>query len=88
MGQSVALASRSENTERKSVQARALRENQEYILPARFDSTEIPGIRETLGYVTLKGRTPKQLADLIRTKIGKRQRKDFLPPIPTDCIGG
>src|SRR2546429_4350354 len=29
--------------ERRSAQARAFRENQEYILPARFDDTEIPG---------------------------------------------
>lgn len=70
------------NHERRSVQARALRENEEYILPARFDATEIPGLRETVGYVTLRGRKPEELAELIRTKIGRRQRKDFLPPNP------
>ena len=70
------------NHERKSAQARALLENEEYILPTRFDTTEIPGLRETVGYVTLKGKKPKQLAKLIRTKIGRRQRRDFLPPNP------
>lgn len=70
------------NHERKSAQARALRENEEYILPARFDSTEIPGLRETLGFIFLKGKNPKKVADLIRQKIGRRQRKNFLPPNP------
>ena len=70
------------NHERKSAQARALRENQEYILPARFDNTEIPGLLETVGYVKLTGRKPEQLAQLIRAKIGRRQRRDFLPPNP------
>src|SRR5688572_3604856 len=31
------------NHERKAAQSRAFQENQEYILPARFDNTEIPG---------------------------------------------
>jgi hypothetical protein len=30
------------NHERRSAQARALRENEEYILPVRFDDTDIP----------------------------------------------
>jgi hypothetical protein len=64
------------------MQARALRENEEYILPARFDTTELPGLRETVGYVRLRNRSPKQLADLIASKIGPRQRSDFLPPYP------
>jgi hypothetical protein len=29
--------------ERRSAQARALQSNQEYVLPVRFDDTEIPG---------------------------------------------
>jgi hypothetical protein len=31
------------NHERRSAQARAVRENEEYILPVRFDDTDIPG---------------------------------------------
>jgi TIR domain len=75
------------NHERRSMQARALRENEEYILPARFDTTELPGLRETVGYVRLKNRSPKQLADLIASKIGPRQRSDFLPPYPDRLYG-
>ena len=40
------------NHERKSAQARAFSENEEYILPAFFDTTvEVPGVLRTTGYV-------------------------------------
>lgn len=42
------------NHERRNAQERAFRENSEYILPARFDNTEIPGLRDTIGYIDLK----------------------------------
>ena len=60
------------NHERQSAQSRAFEESEEYILPARFDDTEIPGIRRTIGYVDLRRKTPKQLADLILEKLGHR----------------
>ena len=41
------------NLERRSAQSRALKEKQEYILPARFDGTEIPGLLDTVGYIDL-----------------------------------
>jgi hypothetical protein len=37
--------------ERRSAQARALQEKQEYILPVRFDKTDIPGLAGTVGYL-------------------------------------
>ncbi|SRR6266581_5260198 len=70
------------NHERRSIQARAFRENKEYILPVRFDKTNLPGLLETVGYVSLKNVTPQKLADLIVRKLGPRQRHDFLPPVP------
>lgn len=39
------------NHERQSAQARALMENREYILPVKLDSTEVPGIIPTIGYL-------------------------------------
>ena len=36
------------NHERQSAQARALEENREYLLPARFDDTPIPGVLSTI----------------------------------------
>jgi hypothetical protein len=57
------------NHERKSAQARAFQEAQEYILPARFDNTDIPGVLSTVGYVSLKGRSPEDLVSLITKKL-------------------
>ena len=48
-------------------------------LPARFDDTKIPGIRETVGYIDLRTHTAEELTALIVTKIGPRERTNFLP---------
>ncbi len=53
--------------EREGAQARAFRENREYIL--RFDSTEIPGLNETVSYISVRDYTPEDLADLIVQKL-------------------
>lgn len=66
------------NHELKSAQARAFSENEEYILPARFDETEIPGIRKTVGYLSLKDLTPSQLGKKIIEKLGKIEPVEFL----------
>jgi hypothetical protein len=41
------------NHERESAQAKAFLGKKEYILPARFDDTQIPGILPTTGYIDL-----------------------------------
>ncbi len=61
------------NHERVSMQARAFQESREYILPARFDDTEIPGILKTVGYINLQKKTPEELAILIEKKLSKDQ---------------
>lgn len=69
------------NHERESAQARAFAENQEYILPARFDDTQIPGIRPTTGYINLRHYTPQQLAELISQKVnGSKSLKNSQIP--------
>ena len=55
--------------ERKSMQERAFKESEEYILPVRFDNTEIPGLYETIGYIDLKNKTSSELADLVIKKL-------------------
>ena len=55
--------------ERQNAQARALQGKGEYILPARFDDTDIPGIRSTIGYINLKTKSPDQLAELFAKKV-------------------
>ncbi|EXJ16196.1 toll/interleukin-1 receptor domain-containing protein [Imhoffiella purpurea] len=61
------------NHERKSAQERAFKENSEYILPARFDDTAIPGLRDTVGYIDLRRKVPEEFAQLVLDKI-KRTR--------------
>lgn len=57
------------NHERKMAQARAFTESREYILPARFDDTEIEGITSTIGYIDLRNFTPQDFSNLIRQKV-------------------
>jgi hypothetical protein len=57
------------NHERKSIQERAFKESSEYILPARFDDTEIPGLYSTISYVNLQEKNPQEFVALILEKI-------------------
>jgi TIR domain len=68
--------------ERRSAQARALREQAEYILPARFDDTVVPGIRDTIGYIDLRENSSNELCKLILQKLGSRPRSEYFPPVP------
>jgi hypothetical protein len=69
------------NHERKSAQARALRENREYILPVKLDDTEIPGIPETLGYVDLRKEPLEEIVEMTAGKIRdfKSQNNQSVP---------
>ena len=58
------------NHERKSAQARAFEEKSEYILPVRFDDTEVPGMLPTIGYINATTREPAELALMIANKTG------------------
>jgi hypothetical protein len=57
--------------ERRSALAKALQARGEYVLPARFDDTEIPGLPPTIAYQDLRRMTPKALGNLILKKLGK-----------------
>lgn len=57
--------------ERSSAMARAIEQQVEYVLPARFDDSSIPGLKPTIGYVDLRSLPPDQLADLILQKLGR-----------------
>jgi hypothetical protein len=70
------------NHERRAAQARAFEEAREYILPARFDDTEIPGILPTTGFIDLRRRAPIDVALMVCEKLGKAassQKANFLP---------
>jgi hypothetical protein len=55
--------------ERRNAQARAFREQSEYILPIRLDDTEIPGITETTGYIDFRKSSCQEIAELIIEKL-------------------
>ncbi|MES2469592.1 MAG: TIR domain-containing protein [Verrucomicrobiota bacterium] len=57
------------NHERESAQAKAFTEKAEYILPARLDDTEIPGILPTTGYIDLRTLNPAEFSALIVKKL-------------------
>lgn len=57
------------NHERQAMQARAFQEHQEYILPARFDESAIPGVLPTIGYISLADRSPQDFVKIIHKKL-------------------
>lgn len=57
------------NHEMQAAQARALSENKEYILPARFDDTPIPGLLETISYIDISQLTPTEFVEIIKGKL-------------------
>lgn len=60
------------NHERQSAQARALQEKDtEYILPVRFDRTELPGLLPTVAYLDFEKYGSNGICDAFSRKIGK-----------------
>ena len=57
--------------ERRAALNRAVRERQEYVLPARFDDTPLPGLLSDMVAVDLRGRTPQQFAAMIADKLAR-----------------
>ncbi len=55
--------------ERKHAQERALFAQEEYILPARFDDTDVPGMTKTVAFQDLRQTTPRELVQLILAKL-------------------
>ena len=66
------------NEERRSAISKAIKANNEYILPARFDDTKIPGIRETVSYIDLSKYSHEDLGRFILKKLGISIEKNEL----------
>ncbi|MFZ1084063.1 MAG: TIR domain-containing protein, partial [Terracidiphilus sp.] len=62
--------------ERRSAFEKAISSKEEYILPARFDDTEIPGLHKDISYVDLRKKTPKQFAEMIIQKLGRSIKEE------------
>lgn len=56
--------------ERQSAFDRALISDTEYVLPVRFDDTDLPALRVGTGYLDLRRLTPRELAEMIAEKVG------------------
>ncbi len=57
--------------ERRAALNRAVRERREYVLPARFDDTPLPGLLSDMVAVDLRTRTPQQFAAMIADKLAR-----------------
>lgn len=55
----------------RSAFAKAIHEKSEYVLPVRFDNTEIPGLQSSIVYVDVSQKLPEQLGELILKKLGR-----------------
>ena len=53
----------------KTAIARAIENKEEYILPAKFDNTELDGIRSTLGFINISNKNPEEFAKMIIAKL-------------------
>jgi hypothetical protein len=70
--------------ERQAALARAVRECREYVLPARFDDTPLPGLPSDMVTVDLRTRTPQQFAAIIADKLAALAA---LPTAPAEARG-
>ena len=55
--------------ERRAALARAVQERREYVLPARFDDTPLPGLLSDMVTVDVRTKTPQQFAAMIAVKL-------------------
>ncbi|MGN6588050.1 MAG: TIR domain-containing protein [Solirubrobacterales bacterium] len=67
--------------ERRSALARAVQEPG-YLLPVRFDDSEVPGLNSSIAYLDGTEIEPEEMATLIARKLAGRHRSAYLPPFP------
>jgi len=67
------------NHERQHAQARAFRENSEYILPVKLDDTEIPGLLETVSYLDLRRLSIEEVVRLMLDKLNIGDNSTTMP---------
>lgn len=68
--------------ERRSALSRMIQERDEYILPVRFDDTEVPGLPEGIIYFDANRYTPAELSVRIAQKLGIGAFDDKASQIP------
>ena len=77
--------------ERQSALSRMIHEQEEYILPVRFDDTLVPGLPADVIYERASEHTPAQLSAMIADKLGIRpfdgKASQIPPPTMTSPTG-
>ena len=77
--------------ERRSALSKAVHESTEYVLPVRFDDTEVPGLPTDVSYLHAKEYSPSELAAMIGEKLGVTRfagkASDVPPPRMTSLTG-
>ena len=73
--------------ERRAAISRQMKEDAEYILPVRFDDSEVPGLPSTLQYLTAGRFTPAELAIEIAKKIGLPPTSGKASDVPAPASG-
>jgi hypothetical protein len=74
----------------RSALARAVQEREPYLLPVRFDETDLPGLAPTIGYLDGRTDSPDDVAKAILAKLGKESRtsasstRDVARPVAAD----
>ena len=77
--------------ERRAILSRAVEERGEYVLPVRFDDSEVPGLSKDLAYLRAENHPPAELAAMIAEKLGIKpfqgRASDVPPPQMTSLFG-
>src|SRR5690606_28309637 len=71
--------------------SRQMKDDGEYILPVRFDMTEVPGLPDTMQYLMAERFTPAELALEIAKKVGVAPtagKASDLPPPASGALSG
>ena len=77
--------------ERRSAFSRMIKEEEEYVLPVRFDDTAVPGLPDTVQCLRANRYSPAELAALIAQKLGVApfagKASDVPPPRMSSPVG-
>ena len=77
--------------ERIAILSRAVEERGVYVLPVRFDDSEVPGLSRDLDYLRAENYSPAELAAMIAEKLGiepfQGKASDVPPPQMTSLSG-
>ena len=77
--------------ERRAILSRGVQESGEYVLPVRFDDTQVIGLPKSVSYLRADDHSPAELAAMITEKLGissfEGKASDVPPPRMTSLVG-